>query len=148
MAVSAKWYTNGPKHCVNGDVTWPTADIRVALCTSSYSPNQDTHDVFGDVSANELSAGNGYTAFGVALTSQTVAVDTGTNETRLQGDATTAWTSATFSARYAIVYAYNATAGLRYLLGYVDFGVDESPVAGTFTITWASDGILKITAGT
>lgn len=147
MAVTAKWFTNGPKHLVNGDVDWESADIRVSLHTASYTPSQDGDETWADVDNEVSPSGTGYTAGGKALTSQTVEVDAASNETRLKGDATTEWTAASFTCRYAIIHAYNVTAANDYLLGYVDFGGDETVSAGTFTITWDADGMLKITAG-
>lgn len=46
------------------------ANFRLALVTSAWTPdNSDTgNEVWGDVSANEIAAGNGYTAGGGALT--------------------------------------------------------------------------------
>lgn len=46
------------------------ADVRLALVTSSYTPNVDEtsgHDEWSDVSANEIANGNGYTTGGIAL---------------------------------------------------------------------------------
>lgn len=47
-------------------------DLRMALVTSSYTPDADGHDFWNDVSANEAS-GTGYTANGAALASKTLA---------------------------------------------------------------------------
>lgn len=148
MAVSAKWYTSGPKKLVEGTVDWDGANaIKVALATSAYSVNQDTHEFASSFTANEVANGNGYTTGGKALaqTSRTVAIDAASNETRLDGE-DAIWTSASFTARYAIVYYDTGTPATAPLLGYVDFGADETVSAGTFTITWDTTGILKITA--
>jgi hypothetical protein len=145
VAVTAKWYTKGPSHLVNGDVDWDTStNIMCALCTASYTPDQDAHEFYSSIT-NEVANGNGYTTKGAAIGSRSVSVDTATNETRLIG-ATVSWTSATFTARYAIIWRDTTVAGTSPLLGYVDFGADQSVVAGTFTITWDSTGVLKITA--
>lgn len=47
-----------------------TANFRLALVTSSWTPDPgDTgHEVWADASANEIAAGNGYSAGGIALT--------------------------------------------------------------------------------
>jgi hypothetical protein len=143
MAVTAKWYTNGPKHMCS-DVVWTSSTIKVLLTTSSYTPDQDAHEFKSSVT-NEVASGGGYTTGGVTLASKTTTADTASNETRLDA-ADISWTSATFTARYAVVYADTGVAGTSALLGYVDFGVDTSVSAGTFSITWDATGVLKITA--
>src|SRR5438477_2232621 len=105
MAVTAKWYTNGPKHCVT-DAVWTTDTIKTMLCTSSYTPDQDAHEFKSSVT-NEIS-GTGYTAGGATLASKTVTADSSTNETRLDA-ADVSWTVATFTARYAVVYKSTGT---------------------------------------
>jgi hypothetical protein len=56
------------------------------------------------------------------------------------------WTSSTFTARYGIIYdSTPATDATRPLLGYVDFGADQSPSAGTLSITWDATGIGAVT---
>lgn len=113
------------------------------LTTSSYTPNQDTHQYKSDVT-NEIS-GTGYTAGGVTLASCTSTYTGGTNVLSLDaGDA--AWTSATFTARYAVVLdSTPGTDATRPLICYVDFGADQSVTTGTFTIVWNASGIVTIT---
>jgi hypothetical protein len=124
-------------------VDWVSDTIKVSLHTSTYTPNQDTDDFFNDAT-NEVS-GTGYTAGGVTLGSKTTAYDSATNETRLDA-ADVSWTSASFTARYAVVYKDTGTASTSPVLGYVDFGGDETVSSGTFNITWDATGVLKITA--
>lgn len=53
----------------------PGAAVKLALLASTYTPDTDNagHSVWGDVSANEIAAGNGYTAGGQALAGMAVA---------------------------------------------------------------------------
>jgi len=63
----------------------------------------------------------------------------------LDADDTT-WSSSTITARYAVIYdASPATNATRPLIGYVDFGSDQSSSNGNFTITWDATGIVRIT---
>ena len=142
MAVTAKWYLNGPKH-VASDVLWLTDTIKVMLATSADPPNQDT-DEFKSAVTGEV-VGTGYTARGVTLASKTLAADAASNETRFDA-ADVSWTAASFTARYAIIYKDTGTDGTSVLLGYVDFGADETVSAGTFSIAWDATGALKIVA--
>lgn len=81
----------------------------------------------------------------MTLTGNTVTYDTGTNETRLDAN-DASWTSASFTAALAVVYRSTGTASTSRLLGWVDFGGNQTVTAGTFTIQWDATGVLKVTA--
>lgn len=116
--------------------------IKVALVTSSYVPNYDTHDFFDDIT-NEVS-GTGYTAGGATLGTQTCTLDTTDDELVVDG-ADTTWTTSTITARGAVIYKSTGTASTSPLIAYVDFTTDRVSDGGTFQITWASEGIINIT---
>ena len=140
----SKLYGNFLAKALNKEVDWDSDTIKVLLATSSYTPNQDTHDYLDDVSTYEVS-GTGYTAGGNTLSSKTVTYDT-TNNVVVLDAADVTWSSSTITARYAVVYDDSgASAGAKALIGYVDFGSDQSSTNGNFTITWDSTGIVRIT---
>jgi hypothetical protein len=144
MAVTALQYGNALLKAFNKEVDWDSDTIKVALLTSSYTPSQDTHDYFDDVVASEVS-GPGYTAGGAVLTGKSMAYDPATNKTKLTG-ATVQWPASTLTARYGVVYdASAATDATRPLLGYVDFGTNQSTSNTTFEIVWNAAGILEFT---
>ena len=145
MAISAEWYGLALKNLMDGSTTfdWDTDTIKVALLSSAYTPNQDTHDFFDDVSANEIT-GTGYSSGGFTLSSCAVSYDSASNEIRLDAADIVA-NPATFTARYAVVYKDTGTASTSPLLGLIDFGADESPASASFTISWSSSGVLKLT---
>jgi hypothetical protein len=143
MAVTAFWYGNAMVKALNKEIDWDTDNIKVALLTSAYVPNQDTHTYFSDVT-NEA-VGTGYTAGGQGLASKTITYTGATNVIALDA-ADVTWGSSTITARYGIIYDDTpATAVTKPLLAYVDFGVDQSSTNGNFTLTWDANGILKIT---
>jgi hypothetical protein len=144
MAVTAKMYGLCFKSAFNKEIDLDSDTIKVMLCTSSYTPDQDTHQYKSSVT-NEIT-GTGYTAGGVTLGSPAVAYNTGTNVFNLDG-ADASWTTATFSGvRYAVVYdSTPGTDATRPLISYVDFGADQAVTAGTFTIVWDSTGIVTVT---
>ncbi len=149
MAVTAYWYTHGLSQAFGGETTgeaplvdFLTDTIKVALTTSSYTPNQDTHDFFDDVT-NEVANGNGYTSGGATLANKTLANTN--NVVKLDAD-DTSWTTSTITARRAVIYKDTGTASTSPLLAWVDFGADVSSSSGTFQITWDSAGILTLTA--
>ena len=118
--------------------------IKVALTTSIYAVDQDTHDYFNDVT-NEV-VGTGYTAGGVALATDTITYTAGTNVWKYDAD-DSSWTTATITARFAVVYdSTPATAATQPLICYQNFGADVVSTAGTFLITWNASGIFTITA--
>lgn len=140
----SKLYGNFLAKALNKEVDWDSDTIKVALLTSSYTPNQDTHDYYDDVSTYEVT-GTGYTAGGQTLGSKTVTYDSANNVIILDA-ADTTWSSSTITARYAVVYDDSgATAASKALIGYVDFSSDQSSTNGNFTITWDSTGIVRIT---
>lgn len=129
----------------NKEVDFDSDTIKVALLSSSYTPNQDTDDYWNDVSSYEVS-GTGYTAGGATLANKSVTYTSGTNVTKFDGD-DVSWTSSTITARYAVIYdASPASDTAKPLIGYVDFGSNQSSSSGTFSIVWDAAGIFTTTA--
>jgi len=141
--MASKLYGNFLKLALNKEVDWDTDTIKVALLSNAYTPDQDAHDYFNDVSANEVT-GTGYTSGGATLASKTITYDSGSNVITLDA-ADTTWSSSTITARYAVVYGSTGTSSTSPLIGYVDFGSDQSSSNGNFTITWDATGIVRIT---
>ena len=139
----SKLYGNFLLKALNKEVDFDSDTIKVALLTSSYTPDQDAHDYFNDVSTYEVT-GTGYTTGGATLASKTATYDSATNVIVLDA-ADVTWSSSTITARYAVVYDSTGTSSTSALIGYVDFGSDQSSTNGNFTITWDSTGIVRIT---
>lgn len=143
MAVTAFQYGLFPKSVWNKEVDLDSDAIKVMLCTSSYVPNQDTHQYKSSVT-NEVT-GTGYTAGGATLTSTVVAYTAGTNTLNFDA-ADTVWTGSTITARFAVVYdSTPGTDATRPLICYVDFGADVVSSGGSFTIVWDAAGIISVT---
>ncbi len=142
--MASKLYGQFLQQALNKEVDWDTDTIKVALLTNSYTPDQDAHNYFDDVSTYEVT-GTGYTAGGITLANKTNTYNAATNVIVLDADDVT-WSSSTITARYAVVYdATPATNATKPLIGYVDFGSDQSSSNGNFTITWDATGIVRIT---
>lgn len=142
MAVSAKIYGKSFLSAFNKEIDIDTDTLKVMLCTSSYTPDQDAHQYKSSVT-NEVT-GTGYTATGNALTGVTITYTAGTNTIAFDA-ADASWPSSTITARYAVVYdSTPATDATRPLIAYVDFGADVSSTAGTFQITWDVAGIATV----
>ena len=146
MAVTAKKFGKSAYNAYMkkiSDLSATGSDIRVMLCTSSYTPNQDTHESKSDVTGEVV--GTGYTSGGASLSSRTLTYDEATNTISFKG-ADVEWPSSTITARYAVVYDNTPTTNAdKKLLAYVDFGEDKVSSDGTFKLLWHTDGIFKIT---
>lgn len=144
MAVTAKMYGNALLKALNKEVNYITDTIKVMLCTSAYTPNQDTH-IYKSSITNEVT-GTGYTAGGATLTNKTMTYDGATNTIKLDANDVT-WASSTITARYAVIYDSTGTDSTSTLLGYIDFGENKISSAGDFKITWDTNGIFAVVAG-
>jgi hypothetical protein len=141
MAVSAKWYGKGVDHVLNGALDWDADTIHVSLHTSTYTPDQDADDFFNDAT-NEISGG-GYPAGGNALASKTRTYDGASNTIKLDAADSSFTFTASKTFRYAVIYKKRGgAASADELLGYVDFGTDQT-TDQTYNIVWHADGILK-----
>lgn len=142
--MASKLYGQFIQQSFNKEIDWDSDTIKVALLNNTYTPDQDAHNYYDDVVAYEVT-GTGYTAGGLTLANKTNTYNSATNVIVLDADDVT-WASSTITARYAVVYdATPATNATRPLIGYVDFGSDQSSSNGNFTITWDSTGIVRVT---
>jgi hypothetical protein len=133
-------YNSFKRDIANGGIDLDTDTIKVALVTSSYTPDIDAHDNYDDLT-NEVANGGGYTTGGETLANKTVTADT-TNDRGVFDADPVVWSAATITARAAVVYKSTGTPGTSKLICYVDFGSNQTSTAGDFTITWHADGIL------
>ena len=143
MSVTANWFGQALlNQWGTTPINWTADTIKVALTTSSYVPNQDTHVFFSDVT-NEVT-GTGYVAGGTTLTTPAKTYTGATNVVMLDAD-DAAWAVSSITARIAVIYKSTGTAGTSPLLGFVNFGQDVTSTAATFTISWDVAGIFTIT---
>jgi hypothetical protein len=119
--------------------TASTGDVfKIALYTSSASLDATT-TVY--TTSNEV-VGTGYTAGGNTLTNVT---PTASGTTALTDFADTTWSTATITARGAMIYNSSKSNKAVCIL---DFGSDKTSTAGNFTIVFpvadASNAIIRI----
>lgn len=112
--------------------------IKVALYGSSFAFT-DTQTVYSQ--SMELLGVGGYTQGGATLGSQTV-TEGATGGGAMFDGADTAWSSATFSTYFAVLYDVTPC---NTLMCAIDFGGVQTVSAGTFTIVYASSGIIRLT---
>jgi hypothetical protein len=129
-------YTSFKSGALLQKVQLETDTIKCMLLTSVHA-FVATHALTSDVSTNQIAASGNYTAGGLTLAGLSVTADT-----TCKWDATDlAWTSATFNASHAVLYDTTATASC--LICSIDFGGIKTVSAGTFTIQWATGGIMS-----
>ena len=140
MATTTTVYNSYKKDVLDGTIDLVNDTIKVALCTSSYTPDIDAHSFFDDIT-NEV-VGTGYTAGGETLGTKTTTQDN-TDDEGVFDAADTTWSSSTITARYAIIYKDTGTASTSPLICYVDLGEDKTSVSGDFTLSWNAEGIIN-----
>lgn len=116
--------------------------IKCALLTSTHTTDIDADEHWDDVSANEVS-GTGYTAGGATLANCAVTADN-TDDEGVFDAADVTWTTSTITARYACIYKSTGTASTSKIICIFDFVSDKVSSAGSFIITWASEGIVNL----
>lgn len=125
----------------NGDIDLDGDTFKVMLTTATYSPDIDAHDFRDDVT-NEVS-GTGYTAGGETLAGLTLTQNNTSD--RVEWDFTDPqWTSASFTARYAVIYKNVGSAATDNLVCYIDLLSDQTVSSGTFTIQLNASGLFAI----
>ena len=150
MAITAYWMGKAILNAFGGEtegesvsIDYLTDDIRVLLCTTTFTPDQDTMEFYSDIT-NEVADGSGYTTKGELLATKTLGYTALTKVTKFDAD-NVVWSASTITAYYAVVYKDTGSAATSPLLGYIDFGQNYSSSSGDFTINWDSDGIFTST---
>jgi hypothetical protein len=143
MAISQAMCTSFKVQILEGDQDFSagtTKVYKIALYTSSATLGAATTTYTG--TGNEVASGGGYTTGGKTLVGSTPPTSSGTTAFIDFNDVT--WTSATITARGALIY--NATDDTA--VAVLDFGSDKTSTNGDFTIIFpaadASNAILRI----
>lgn len=136
-AITDQWGTTAADR-----IDFVTDTIKATQHTSAYTVNQDT-DRYFTAATNELATAGGYTAGGQTLVGKTLTYDAPTNTTRFKATDLT-WTAASFTARKMVIRKDTGVAGTSHLMGVVDYGADQNPVAVDFVVKGdATDGFLR-----
>lgn len=127
-------------HCLDnlarGTIDFDTDTFKVMLVTSTYTPNKDTHEFRSSVT-NEVSASGSYAAGGGTSTVTVTKDDT--NDRLDVSFGNVSFTSATITARAAVIYkSRGGASSADELVAYVDFTTDQSSTNGTFTVSFSS----------
>lgn len=132
------WYGKGAQHFANGDISWGSNTIKVALVNSGYTPAYTTDEFF-----SVAVAGGNITSAGVTL-------GTKTNVLGKLSAANTTWTAVTGSQVIYLTCYVGGTAGSGdFLLFGIDTGTNlpVTPNGGDILATWnGTNGIATLFA--
>jgi len=144
MAISQAMCTSFKQELLVGGHNFTNGedDMKMSLYTSSATLSASTTAY---TSSNEVS-GSGYSAKGQSLTNVTPTIS---GTTALTDFADETWSSATITARGAMIYNEDHAKPDASVL-ILDFGGDKASTAGDFTVVFpaadASNAIIRITA--
>lgn len=138
MAITAAVCDSYTQEILSGTHT-NTDTYKIALYTSAATLSAATTAY----SATNEVVGTGYTAGGLALSGFSTSLDTGVAILDFTTDPS--WTTATITARGALIYNSSKT---NKAVAVLDFGSDISSTAGTFTVQFptpaAATGLVRI----
>lgn len=139
MAITQAMCTSFKVDLLDGEHDFGVDTFKIALYTSSATLGATTTAY----SATNETSGTGYTAGGNTLTVSTTPTSSGT--TAYISFANTTWSTASITARGALIY--NSTNANK-AVAVLDFGSDKTSTAGDFTINFptadASNAIIRI----
>lgn len=141
MSATCSPYPLTYRHLGRARVDLLTADLRLALVTSAYSPAPGD-EWFSDAQAAETS-GPGYTAGGQALDNVEFDFDTEAGRAVLTCDPVT-FDEPAFTARYGVIYAATGDPGTSPLLAYLDPGADLTADGGEPLVFTFTPGVLRL----
>lgn len=138
MAITQAMCSSFKQQILLGEHDLDTDVIKIALYTSAATLSAAT-TVY--TTSDEV-VGAGYTAGGNTLSGATVSLS---GTTAFVDFSDTSWTTATITARGALIY--NSSKADK-AIAVLDFGSDKTSTAGTFTVQFpannASDAIVRI----
>lgn len=142
MAITQAMCTSFKQALLDGEMDFSSdtaQTFKIALYTSSATLDASTTAY----SATNEASGTGYSAGGNTLTISTNPTTSGT--TAYLSFSNTTWSSATITARGALIYQ---SGGSNPAVAVLDFGSDKTSTAGDFTIQFptadASNAIIRI----
>jgi len=130
-------YTSFKRRIGDGTFDMDADTFKCALLTASHTPNA-ANAVFADLTGEVT--GTGYTAGGATLTGVTWS---SAGSTAVLDAEDPSWTTASLTARYAVIYKSGTANGLTNpLVCLLDFGSDKGVTGGTFTVNFNDAGIV------
>jgi hypothetical protein len=107
-----------------GNVNLDTDDLKIILMNSAFTFDPDSHATLSDVTASQLSTGNGYTQNDESLTSTTITENDTTNQAEFTCDDVTFTGSGGSIGPTGSYVVYSDTSSDDTVLFCCDFGTD------------------------
>jgi len=138
MAITQALCTSAKADFLGGVIDLDTDVMKIALYTSSATLDATTTAY----SATNEVVGDGYTAGGNTLTGATISTS---GTTAFVDFSDTTWTTATITARGALIYDSSKS---NKAVAVLDFGADKTSTSGDFTVQFpandATNAIIRI----
>lgn len=130
-----KLFRNAFSHMLNKEIDWDSDALKWTVHTSTYAPNQDTHEFVSSLT-NELPTGGGYTAGGLAIASPTRTYTAANSWSVVRANSTA----------YAVgdVFRPSATNGFLYMVSSAGTSGGAPPTFPTVVGTTVADGTATI----
>lgn len=143
MSGTWHWYGKGLLAVMTGGVDMNSDTLYMMLVDDTHTVDQDAHDFRNDVEGDEVT-GTGYTAGGKTIGTVTASYDASTNEVRFVWP-DVSWTTATITARTAIIYkSRGGASSADELIAYCTESANASSTANTFTVDIPATSALKV----
>lgn len=116
-----------------GMIDFSTDSFFVILMDDTYAFNRDTHALYSDISASELSTGNGYTVADYTLTASSAWAQDNTGDKGAIVWEHATWTVSTGSigpTGAAVILQTNSTLADSVIVGCIDFGENVTVTDG------------------
>lgn len=142
MAVT-KVYGLFLKSLATKQINLETDTFKMMLCSSGYTPNQDTHQYKNQVTSEVT--GTGYTAGGAVLSAVTLTYDAASNTLVLDASDVD-WLNATITADWAVIYDNTPSSdATRPVVAFIALS-GLSSTSSTFHVGFDPTGVVALTA--
>lgn len=147
MTITSAIYGQMFESAFKGLIDFTSSNVYVGFTLIGYDPNLDTDEFWtesGGPQDSEHANGNGYVTGGFNLVNSAVLYTSSGNIFTLDGDNLSISSSTITAVRTVVVY-YNA--GLFPLICFNESDADISTTGGTFSVTWSTNGIVRLEIG-
>lgn len=133
-------YNSFKSEILQANINLATDSIYVALVEDTYVPSA-SHTGFNQVT-EITTAASGYTSNGLELSGNAISINN-TNLDVIFDAEDTIWNPSTITASGAVLYKRTGS-DQGPLIGFIDFGSNQTSNNGSFTIQWAATGLIRL----
>jgi hypothetical protein len=127
-----KWYGNGLRHALLGDLKFGTDTFKLMLTSDLYIPNRDTHEFRSSVT-NEVAPSGTYAAGGVTVAGVAASYDAASDQARVVWNDTVI-ANCTITCRTSVLYKSTGNASTDILVAYATESINIAAVNGSLTL--------------